>query len=161
MYKSLPWNTANTALAPPHTCTHISTHTYTHAHTHAHTHTCTHNQASTKCHYYHHHHLFLNHRGGWGTTNDFTTSFLYFTLFSTAMRWWTPGPSIPWCYFRPSFSVCLVFFPLSLCLARWFWPDLMNERHVHTTSVCVSLQWSGGLRVVWLPAWSWHRLPRW
>ena len=37
---------------------------------------------------------------------------------------------------------------LSLCLARWFWPDLMNGRHVHTTSVCVSLWWPGGLCVV-------------
>ena len=26
-------------------------------------------------------------------------------------------------------AVCLVFFPLSLCLARWFWPDLMNGKH--------------------------------
>ena len=60
-----------------------------------------------------------------------------------------------------SFSVCLVFFPLSLCLARWFWPDLMNRRHVHITAVCVSLRWSGGLRVVRLPATSWYRLPRW
>ena len=30
-------------------------------------------------------------------------------------------------------------FPLSLCLARWFWLDLMNGRHDHTTAVCVSL----------------------
>ena len=50
------------------------------------------------------------------------------------------------------FLVCNVFFPLSLCLARWFWPDLTNGRHVHTTSVCVILRWSGGLRVVRLPA---------
>ena len=28
-----------------------------------------------------------------------------------------------------SSSVCLVLFPLSLCLAIWFWPDLMNGRH--------------------------------
>ena len=49
------------------------------------------------------------------------------------------------------FLVCLVFFPLSLCLARWFWPDLINERHDHTTTaVCISLQWSGGGLVVWL-----------
>ena len=27
--------------------------------------------------------------------------------------------------------------PLSLCLARWFWPDLMNGKHDHTTAVCV------------------------
>ena len=49
-----------------------------------------------------------------------------------------------------SSSVCLVFFPLSLCLARWFWPDLMNGRHDHTTAVCVSLRSSGRLRVVCL-----------
>ena len=31
-----------------------------------------------------------------------------------------------------SSSVCLVFFPLSLCLARWFLPDLTNWRYDHT-----------------------------
>ena len=36
--------------------------------------------------------------------------------------WQTPGLSIPW-----GCSVCLVFFPLSLCLARWFWPDLIKR----------------------------------
>ena len=49
--------------------------------------------------------------------------------------WQCPGLFIPWCCFPTSFSVCLVFFPLSLCLVRWFWPDLMNGRHVHTTAV--------------------------
>ena len=75
--------------------------------------------------------------------------------------WRTPGLSIPWCRLPTSSSVCLVFFPLSLCLARWYWPDLMNGKHDHTTAVFVSLQWSGGLRVVWLPVGSWHGLPRW
>ena len=75
--------------------------------------------------------------------------------------WRTPGLSIPWCCLPTSSSVCLVFFPLSLCLARWFWPDLMNGRHDHTSAVCISLQWSGGRHVVWLPAGSWHGLPRW
>ena len=74
--------------------------------------------------------------------------------------WRTPGLSIPLCFLPTSFSVCLLFLPLSLCLAIWFWRDLMNGRHVHTTSGCVSLQWSAGLRVVRLPARSWHRLPR-
>ena len=72
----------------------------------------------------------------------------------------TPGLSIPWCRLPTSSSVCLVFFPLSLCLARWFWPDLVNGIHDHTTAVCVSLQCSG-LRVVQLPVGCWHRLPRW
>ena len=53
------------------------------------------------------------------------------------------------------------FFPLSLCLARWFWPDLINGRHVHTTAVWVYLRCSGGLRAVRLPAGSWHGLTRW
>ena len=52
----------------------------------------------------------------------------------------TPGLSIPWCCLPTSSSVCLVFFPLSLCFARWIWPDLMNGRHVHTSADCVSLQ---------------------
>ena len=42
--------------------------------------------------------------------------------------WQTPGLSIPWCCLPTSSSVCLVFFPLSLCLAGQFWPDLMNGR---------------------------------
>ena len=49
----------------------------------------------------------------------------------------TPGLSISWCCLPTSFFVRLVFFPLSLCPARWFWPDLMNRRHDHTTAVCV------------------------
>ena len=73
----------------------------------------------------------------------------------------TPGLLIPSCCLPTSSSVCLVFFPLSLCLARWFWSDLMNGKHDHTSAVCVSLRWSEGLHVVQLPAGSWHRLPCW
>ena len=72
----------------------------------------------------------------------------------------TQGLSFPWCCLPTSSSVCLVFFLLSLCLARWFWLDLLNGRHDHTTAVCVSLRWSGGLRVVQFPAGSWHGFPR-
>ena len=58
---------------------------------------------------------------------------------------WTPGLSIPWCCLPTSSFVCLVFFPLSLCLAKWFWPHPMNGRHDHTTAVCVFLRSSGDL----------------
>ena len=58
-----------------------------------------------------------------------------------------------------SFSLYVMFF--SLCLARWFWPDLMSRRHVHSTAVCVSLWWSGGLHVDWLLAGSRQGLPYW
>ena len=72
-----------------------------------------------------------------------------------------PVLSIPWCRLPTSSCVWLVFFSLSLCFATWFWPDLMNGRHVHTAAVYVSLRWSGGLRVVQLPSGSWHGPPRW
>ena len=62
--------------------------------------------------------------------------------------WRTPDPPIPRCCLPTSSSVCLVFFPLLTCFARWFWPDLMNGRHVRTTADCISLRWSGGLRAV-------------
>ena len=90
-----------------------------------------------KHHYHHHHHhQFLNREGRWGTTDDFATSFLHFPcspLPSGTCR--TPGLSIPWCCLPTSSSICLVFFSLSLCLARCFWPDLMNGQHDHTTAV--------------------------
>ena len=109
-----------------------------------------------------HYDLSLNREGRWGTADNFATSFLHFSLFSTAL-WDLPNS-------RPVHSLMLSshlflclpsLLPLSLCLARWFWPDLMNGKHDHTTVVCVSLRTAGGLRVVQLPAVSWHGLPRW
>ena len=35
--------------------------------------------------HHHHHHQSLNLEGRWGTTDDFATSFLHFSLFSTAL----------------------------------------------------------------------------
>ena len=42
---------------------------------------------SSSCQYchHHHHHQPLNPKGRWGTTDDFATSFLHFSLFSTAL----------------------------------------------------------------------------
>ena len=95
------------------------------------------------------HHLALNRQGRRGTTDDFTTSFLHFTLFSTAP--WDLANSRPVHSLMlssssssSSSSVCLVFFPLSLCLAICL---PMDGRHVYATAVCGSLRWSGGLRV--------------
>ena len=91
-------------------------------------------------------HLFPKHMGCLDIIDDFTTSFLHFSLFSSTL-WdqWTPGLSIPWCCLPTLLYVGGVFFPFSLYLARWLLPDLMNGRHDHTTAVCVSLWWSGGL----------------
>ena len=54
---------------------------------------------------------------------------------------------------------CLLL-PFTLRCKMVFWPDLMNGRHVHTTAVCISSQWSGGLHMVRLPDGSWHELHR-
>ena len=35
--------------------------------------------------HHHQHYLFCKHEGRWGTTDDFATSFLHFSLFSTAL----------------------------------------------------------------------------
>ena len=84
-------------------------------------------------------HLSVNRKGRWGTTDDFAASFLHFSLFSTAL-WDLPNSKPVYSLMLSShLFLCLPFFPLSLCLARWFWPDLMNARHDHTAAVCVSL----------------------
>ena len=44
-------------------------------------------------HNHHHCHLSLNREGRWGSTEDFTTSFLHFSLFSTAL--WDLAKSRP------------------------------------------------------------------
>ena len=64
--------------------------------------------------------LSLNREGRWGTSDDFATSSLHFTCSPLLSKTWrTPSLSVPWYCLPISSSVCLVFFPLSLCLARW------------------------------------------
>ena len=69
--------------------------------------------------------------GGGGrlcTTDDFTTNFLHIFFCPSLPSWTlrTPGLSISLCCLPTSSFVCLLFSPLPLCLAKWFWPDLMN-----------------------------------
>ena len=104
----------------------------------------------------HHHHrrlLSLNRESCWGTTDDFTTSFLHLSLFSTAL--WDLANSMP----VHSLMLSSHLFICLLCLLPPFTVPCMmvlvrpDERgHDHTTAVSVSLRSSGGLRVVQLPA---------
>ena len=66
-------------------------------------------------------------------------------LFSTALWDHTNSRPVHSLMVSSHLCVCLVFFPLSLCLTRWLWPDLMNWRadsmhcyqdHNHTVSNC-------------------------
>ena len=69
------------------------------------------------------------------TTDDFSSSFLLFSQFSTAL--WDLANSRPVHSLRclPSPFFCLpCFLPPSPCLAGWFWPDPMNGRHVLTAA---------------------------
>ena len=82
---------------------------------------CLDKNGPAKEHSFLHLHLSLNRGGRWGTTDDLTTSFLHFSLFSAALWVWrTAGLSIPWYCLPTFFSVYLVYFFLSLCPARWF-----------------------------------------
>ena len=77
---------------------------------------------------HHHHHLSLNCQGRWGTTDDFATTFLHFSLFSTAL--WDLADSRPvHCLMLSShLFLCLPCFlprftmPFKMVLAR------LNER---------------------------------
>ena len=82
-------------------------------------------------------HLSLNREGHWDTTYDFATSFIHFSLFSTAF--WDLANSRPIHSLTLSSHIflCLPCLHPSLCLARWFLPDLMSGRHGHTTALCV------------------------
>ena len=96
-----------------------------------------------------HHYLSLNREGRWGTTDDLATSFLHFSLFSAALWDLANSRLVHSLMLSSHLFFCLpFFFPLSLCLAGWFWPDLMDGRHDYTIAVCISLRWSVGLRVV-------------
>ena len=78
-------------------------------------------------------HLSLNHKDRWGTT-DFATSVLHFSLFFTALWDLVNSRPVHSLMLSSYLFLCLPrLLPLSLCLARRFWPDLMNKRHDHTS----------------------------
>ena len=56
-----------------------------------------------------------------------------------------------------SSSVCLVFFLLSPCLAKWFWPDLMSGRHPYHSSLRLLImvrRSSCGQIACWILVWT-------
>ena len=65
------------------------------------------------------HHLSLNRVGRRGTTDDFTTISLHFSVFSTALWHLANSKPVHSLMLSSSLFFCLPrFFPLSLCLAR-------------------------------------------
>ena len=119
-------------------------------------------QGSTNHHHHHHYHQSLNCEGRWGTTDDFATRFLHFSLFSIAL-WDLPNS-------RPVHSLilsshlflclpCLLppfTVPCKMVLAR---PDEWETWPYHCSLHLFTIRSSGGLRVVQLPAGFWHVLP--
>ena len=104
-------------------------------------------------------HLSLNREGRRGFTNDFAPSspLLHCPLGLGELQ----ARPLPGVVFPPLPLSALSSSPLSSSLAGWLWPVQMNGRHVHTTACGVYSRWSGGLRVVRLPAGAWHGLSRW
>ena len=111
---------------------------------------------------HHHHHLSLNCKGHWGTTDDFTTSFLHFSLFSTAI-WDLPNS-------RPVHSLMLsshLFFclpcllpprtvPCKMVLAR---PGEWETRPYHCSLRLFTIVRSSSCGPIF--CWIFHGLPRW
>ena len=88
--------------------------------------------------------------------------FCIFPLFSTALRDLANSRPVHYLMLSSHRFFCLPCLPPPFnvpCKMVLAGPD--GLRRVHTTSVCVSLRWSGGLRLVGLPAGSCHGLRRW
>ena len=106
--------------------------------------------------------LSLNCWNGWGTTGDFTTSFLHSSLFFTALRDLANSRLVYSLMVSPHLFLCppclLPPFtvPCKMILSR---PNERETRPYHFS--WVSLRWSRGLLVVRLPAGSWHGLSLW
>ena len=97
-------------------------------------------------HHHHYHHQSLNRESRWDTTDDFATSFLHFSLFSTAL--W----DLPNCRPVPSLMLSSHLFPCLSCLLPPFTvpckmllarPD-ERETYSHHCSLCL-LQLSDSL----------------
>ena len=113
----------------------------------------------------HHHHQSLNREGRWGTTDDFATSFLHFSLFSTVL--WDLPNSRPvhslmlsshlfLCPLRllPPFTV-----PCKMVLAR---PDEWETWPYHCSlHLFTIVRRSSCGPIAYCSTGSWHGLPRW
>ena len=108
---------------------------------------------------HHHHHLFIYREGRWGTTDDFATSFLHVSLFSTAL--WDLTNSRPVHFLmssshlflclpclRPPFAV-----PCKMVLAR---PDDRKTRPYHCSlRLSTTVRRSPcGPTACWISAWT-------
>ena len=88
-------------------------------------------------HHHHHHHLFFNHKGCWGTIDDFATSFLRFSLFSIAL-WDLVNPRPHFLMLSSHLFLCLpcllppFIVPCKMVLAR---PDERETRPYHCSFV--------------------------
>ena len=98
----------------------------------------------------------------WGTTNDFTTRFLNFSLFSTALLDLANSMPVHSLMLSSHLFLCLpCLLPSFTVPCKIVFGRPYEWGHNHTTAVCISLQWSGDLCVVQSPAGSWHGLLCW
>ena len=109
-------------------------------------------------------HLSLNREGRWGTTDDFATSFLHFSLFSIAL--WDLANSRPVHSLMLSshLFLCLPYLllpftvPCKMVLAR---PDERDTWPYYCSlRLLTVVRSSCSLNTCWILA-SWHGLPRW
>ena len=104
-------------------------------------------------------HLSLNLEGRWGTTDDFTTSFLHFSLSSTALWVLENYRPVHYLMLSPHLFLCLHCL-LPPFLEKWFGPDLMNGRRPYHCSLRLftMIRSSCGPIACWILA---RIFPRW
>ena len=106
-------------------------------------------------HHHHRHHLFLNREGRWGTTDDFTTSFIHSSLFSIAL--WELANSVYSLMLSSNLFLCLpcllppITVPCKMVLAR---PDEREACPYHCSLRLFTLvrRSSCGLIACWILA---------
>ena len=104
-------------------------------------------------HHHHHHHLSLNRESRWGTTDHFTSSFLHFSLFSTALWDFANSRPVQSLMLSPHLFLCLPCLlppftvPCKMVLAR---PDEREPYHYSLRLFTMVRRSSCGQKARWI-----------
>ena len=118
---------------------------------------------SLKAHFHLSSHLSPNHKGHWGTTDDFETSFLHFSLFSTALRDLVNSRPVHSLMLSPHLFLCLPYLlPLftvpgkMVCKMVLDRPDEWETWPYHCSLRLFTMirRSSSGLIACWILAWT-------
>ena len=109
-----------------------------------------------------HYHISLHREGRWGTTDDFATSFLHLSLFSTALWDLANSKSVHSLVLSSHLFLCLpcllppLTVPCAMVLAR---PDERETLSYHCSLRLFTMVRTSSCGPI--ACWIWHGLPHW